>query len=53
MELNDGSLLTVWYEVMTADRPSEIPLENRLDRLTALASPSSVAVLRQAHWSLS
>ena len=53
VELNDGSLLTVWYEVMTADRPSEIPPENRLDRLTALASPSSVAVLRQAHWSLS
>ena len=53
VELDDGSLLTVWYEVMSADQPNEIPPENRLDRLTAMASPSSSAVLRQAHWSLS
>ena len=51
VELKDGSLLTVWYEVMRrASQPEQPRAAERDKRLIQLASRSDRAVLRQARW---
>ena len=53
VELSDGSLLTVWYEVMAPKVQSKKKdPQTRLQRQLTMASRLDPAVLRQAHWSL-
>ena len=53
VELSDGSLLTVWYEVMASKaQPKKKDPQTRLQRQLTMASRLDPAVLRQAHWSL-
>lgn len=49
VELDDGSLLTVWYEVVNH---SPEDLKNNLDRNHGEARSELRAVLRQARWSI-
>ena len=53
VELSDGSLLTVWYEVMApaAQSKTSNPQPRPQKQLT-MAARLDPAVLRQAHWSL-
>ena len=51
VELQDGSLLTVWYEVLGRPaQPEQTLAADRDQRLLELASRSDRAVLRQARW---
>ena len=52
VELNDGSLLTAWYEVMDNPVPKAPPSKERVQRHLEMASRPDLAVLRQARWTL-
>ena len=52
VELNDGSLLTAWYEVMDNPVPKTPPSQERVQRHLEMASRPDLAVLRQARWTL-
>lgn len=52
VELEDGSLLTAWYEVMDSPPPKAPPSKQRVQRHLEMASRPDRAVLRQARWSL-
>jgi hypothetical protein len=52
VELTDGSLLTVWYEVMDHPLPKASPSKERIQRHLEMASRPDLAVLRQARWTL-
>ncbi len=52
VELNDGSLLTAWYEVMDNPVPKAPPSQERVQRHLEMASRPDLAVLRQARWTL-
>ena len=52
VELNDGSLLTAWYEVMDNPVPKASPSKERVQRHLEMASRPDLAVLRQARWTL-
>ena len=52
VELNDGSLLTAWYEVMDNPVPNAPPSTERVQRHLEMASRPDLAVLRQARWTL-
>ena len=53
VELSDGSLLTVWYEVMAPSAQTKTPNpQPRPQKQLTMAARLDPAVLRQAHWSL-
>ena len=52
VELNDGSLLTAWYEVMDNPVPKAPPSAEPVQRRLEMASRPDLAVLRQARWIL-
>ena len=52
VELNDGSLLTAWYEVMDNPVPKASLSTERVQRHLEMASRPDLAVLRQARWTL-